>query len=113
MRRGVTQPGSAEPDGRTGNPEPEGPDGGRDAQLDPGAGVPADEVVDGDPLDGLHRLIGNPVTTHLVRPELPGGQPVGVQAAGKHPVQPAGLDDVDAAGVALAEEALAVLSSGL
>src|SRR5690242_20778552 len=90
VRRRVAKPGSAETDGRTGDPAPEGPDGGRDAQLDPGAGVPADEVVDNDPLDGLHRLIGDPVPAHLVRPELACGQPVGVQAAGEHPVQPAG-----------------------
>jgi hypothetical protein len=35
-----------------------------------------------------------------------------MQAAGLHAGQPVGLDDMDAAGVALAEEALAVLGGG-
>lgn len=110
MGGGITQPGTAELDRRAGDAPPERPDGRGDPQLDPGPGVPAQQIVHDDPLDRFHRLLGDPVSAHLMRPERLGRQPVGIQAAGPHPLEPIGLHDVDPAGGALAEESLAVFS---
>ncbi|HEX2317435.1 MAG TPA: hypothetical protein VHJ18_00485 [Streptosporangiaceae bacterium] len=46
--------------------------------------MPAHEVVDDDLIDGVHGLIGNPVTADFVGPERVSWQPVGEQAAFPH-----------------------------
>src|SRR5487761_599396 len=53
MVGGIPQPGVAELHGRGGHPPPERPDGGGDAKLDAGRGVPGQRVVHRHPLDRL------------------------------------------------------------
>jgi len=106
----VPEPGAAELDGGRGDTPPERPDGRRDPQLDARFGVPVEKVADVHPIGRVHLLAGDPVTAdRLVRAEGRGGQPVRVQTAGPHALQPAGLDDVDPGRGRLAEEALHVL----
>src|SRR5206468_1051283 len=83
-----------------------------DPQFDPGMRMLVKRIVDEDPLDRIHLMVGDPVPAYLVWPEGPGRQPVGVKTAGLHPFEPVGLDDMDAAGIALAEEAFVVLGCG-
>src|SRR5450432_827565 len=81
MRGGIAQPGAAELDGRFCDPPPEWPDRRRDPKLDPGTGVPPREIINDHLPDRFQRLISDPVPAHLMRPERPGRQLIGVKAA--------------------------------
>src|SRR5690349_9828168 len=78
VRGAVAQPGAAEPDRRVRHLPPERPDRRRYPKLDTGSGVPACEIIDDHLADRVHLLAGDPVTTHLMRPERPGRQLVSV-----------------------------------
>jgi len=41
-------------------PPPEGPDGRRDSKLDPGIGVPTQQIIDQHLVDRFHLVIRNP-----------------------------------------------------
>jgi len=112
VRGAVAQSGTAELDGRARHPPPERPDGWRYPKLDAGHGMPAHKIVDNNLIDCVHRLVGDPVAAHIVGPERPGWQPVSVEAAISHALQPAGFHDVDPVRGALPEEPFTVLRRG-
>ena len=75
-------------------------------------GMPAQKIVDDHPPGRVHRLFSNPVAARLMWPESLRGQPVGIQAAGPHAIQPIGLDHMHPVRGALPQEPLTVLRRG-
>src|SRR6266849_958872 len=112
VRGAVTQPGAAERDGRFLHLPPERPDRRRYPKFDAGVGMLACQIIDGELIDRVHRLVGDPVAAHVVRSERLGWHPVGVEAAILHAPQPAGLHDMDPVRGALPEEPFTILRRG-